>query len=727
MKDRTVSRILLVLFMLLISSPAWASQDFSLLGRLASGPCNDVTISGNTAYYGNGGFIEIVDLTSPDHPIPLGRALLPSQPLGLAIKDHYVFAACGQDGLRIVDALDPINAIEVGACDTPGSAMDVYVSGQTAYVADKLSGLAIIDVSDPKIPVEVGRFQDPDFSDIVSVCVEDDIAFLSANSWYMENTTVVHVVDVSDPADLKYLGYIPSYGYAGNLTIDSDRLYYMYYDGLAVYDISKVTDPVLVCTCNVQGHQGHGVAVSGDLAYVTDKQGSLSVIDLSLQTAATEINVFPTEGGALDLAVLGDYVLVAGGNTGLRIIDVQDPGVVVETGYLATAASTWGVTFAGDLALVAKSNDGLQVVDMSDPTMPTVLGACDFPEQAYDVVHQDSLAYVANGRDGLRIVGFSDPTSPEMIGYWPTEMMVLDLAVSGDYAYLADFAHDLQVIDISDPTAPVRVGQWSSSGRLYGIDLVGNLAYVTDYQEGLRIIDVGDPTEPVEIGFWESPGCVLGLDVVGNYAYVADMFEGLRVVNIEDPSTPYEVGFYAGLEGWDQSVAVVDGYAFLTSHEGAVQMLDVSDPSTPKWISTFDTGGYTRDVAVSESDDRLTVMLADGPLGVWVLGVDLGMTTVPAAGLPSFINLAQNYPNPFNPATAIEFELKRATDVSLTVFDLSGRRVKGLVQAEQRSAGRHSVSWYGCDDLGRSMPSGLYLYRLQAGSDVQTRTMTLVR
>jgi len=84
-------------------------------------------------------------------------------------------------------------------------------------------------------------------------------------------------------------------------------------------------------------------------------------------------------------------------------------------------------------------------------------------------------------------------------------------------------------------------------------------------------------------------------------------------------------------------------------------------------------------------------------------------------------------PNPFNPATVIAWELARPGRVSLTVYDMSGRLVKRLVTGESRDAGRHQVTWRGEDESGRGMPSGVYLYRLEAGDTVKTRRMSLVR
>jgi uncharacterized membrane protein len=100
----------------------------------------------------------------------------------------------------------------------------------------------------------------------------------------------------------------------------------------------------------------------------------------------------------------------------------------------------------------------------------------------------------------------------------------------------------------------------------------------------------------------------------------------------------------------------------------------------------------------------------------------------PAAGtLPDGFSLAQNYPNPFNPATRIAFTLPQAARVTVDVLNILGQRVIRLTDSEPRSAGRHEVEWDGRSESGRRVASGPYLYRIQAGDQVQTRKMLLLK
>jgi hypothetical protein len=88
--------------------------------------------------------------------------------------------------------------------------------------------------------------------------------------------------------------------------------------------------------------------------------------------------------------------------------------------------------------------------------------------------------------------------------------------------------------------------------------------------------------------------------------------------------------------------------------------------------------------------------------------------------------LYQNSPNPFNPSTVIRYEIPEAVTVMVKVFNTNGQEVRTLVNGLQ-PAGAHQISWDGRDAKGESVPSGLYLYRLQTGTHVETRRMLLVR
>ena len=85
-----------------------------------------------------------------------------------------------------------------------------------------------------------------------------------------------------------------------------------------------------------------------------------------------------------------------------------------------------------------------------------------------------------------------------------------------------------------------------------------------------------------------------------------------------------------------------------------------------------------------------------------------------------------NYPNPFNPTTTISFSLEEKAQVSLTIFNQRGQKVRELLN-EQMPAGNHHLIWNGTDDNGNGVGSGIYYYRMKSGKYSSTRKMIIMR
>jgi hypothetical protein len=103
---------------------------------------------------------------------------------------------------------------------------------------------------------------------------------------------------------------------------------------------------------------------------------------------------------------------------------------------------------------------------------------------------------------------------------------------------------------------------------------------------------------------------------------------------------------------------------------------------------------------------------------------DIAGTDTPKA--PDVSYLSQNYPNPFNPMTRIGFGLSASGPLSLRIYDATGRLIRVLLDG-RRAAGIYTEVWDGRDEGGQSVSSGVYFYRLDAGSFRQTRKMIILQ
>jgi hypothetical protein len=95
-------------------------------------------------------------------------------------------------------------------------------------------------------------------------------------------------------------------------------------------------------------------------------------------------------------------------------------------------------------------------------------------------------------------------------------------------------------------------------------------------------------------------------------------------------------------------------------------------------------------------------------------------------GIPTEFALHENYPNPFNPTTTLRFDLPQVSDLTLTIYNMLGQKVRTF-NYQNTSAGYHSVTWDATNDLGQQVGAGVYLYQLQTKDFVKTRKMVLLK
>ncbi len=110
-----------------------------------------------------------------------------------------------------------------------------------------------------------------------------------------------------------------------------------------------------------------------------------------------------------------------------------------------------------------------------------------------------------------------------------------------------------------------------------------------------------------------------------------------------------------------------------------------------------------------------------GMTGSFTASGSTGVNSIQNSINPYYFKLSQNYPNPFNPITVISYQLSVISDVKLSVYDVLGREIAVLINNRQ-NAGIHTTQWN-----AQNFPSGVYFYRLQAGSFTETKKLILLK
>lgn len=160
---------------------------------------------------------------------------------------------------------------------------------------------------------------------------------------------------------------------------------------------------------------------------------------------------------------------------------------------------------------------------------------------------------------------------------------------------------------------------------------------------------------------------------------------------------------------------------------GSVEILDAAPNYTP-----FALGIEYANTELIPDNVVITVIISnsgDTHIGSEFKLDDLALSMTPTSvaaasgNLPSSTVLHQNYPNPFNPSTTIVFSLLQNSEVTLTIYDVSGKVVDKLINRQNMAAGFHAIPW----KPSTILTSGVYFYTLEAGAFSQSKRMLFIK
>ncbi|MFC1553873.1 S8 family serine peptidase [candidate division KSB1 bacterium] len=174
------------------------------------------------------------------------------------------------------------------------------------------------------------------------------------------------------------------------------------------------------------------------------------------------------------------------------------------------------------------------------------------------------------------------------------------------------------------------------------------------------------------------------------------------IVSVTGGKSPYSYIWYQSddIEGpnWEE---------VSTSTGATIELDEIFEANVPEFFALR--------VMVTDDDDSTDY----GVIGISTYGGGGGGKV--SAKIPTMFELEQNFPNPFNPVTTIRFKLPQSSEVVLTVYDATGKEVARLVDGYV-PAGYHNVQWD-----ATNFASGMYIYRIQAGSFNAIKRMTLIK
>jgi hypothetical protein len=693
-------------------------------------------------------------------------SLLWTQPHDVTVEGDYAYCAY-QSGLIILDVSDPTNPQFMSRTYCLGIGWSIDVSGDYVFLVDEWAGVQVINIADPANPFIVTRIETSD--DARGIVVEDGLAYVG-DQYHGD----IVILDVSDPTSPQIISTSEAWGNSEALVKAGDCLYVAgAYQGMDIIDVSDPENPIhmpLADMCPTSF-----VAVSGNYLYVNTACGGsndeldyrLRIYDVTDPSAPILLSVFEDFIGN----VWSDMIIVDGvlymneydddHNNTLLLLDLSDPANPVRSGTLPIEFKAISFNREGNLLYSAKSGGtgGMAVIDVTDPFSPALIGDWTEAVGTFKAARRDNYLFVTDTGFGLRVVDVTNPSAPEIVANLAVEGSFTAIELTGDYAFLSMFDRGFQIINIADPQSPFLVTGLDSS--VYGFDISGHFLYVTGGYDGLKIYDIGNPAKAVQIGHLTEIDYCWGVTISGDYAYLSCGSRGCSIVDVTDPTLPVLRGNIDFGYSFLKYIAASGTYIYIASRDYDLIIIDASDPDAPEYLGSYelDYSPYS----VKRIDNRLYVPTYLSTLNDAALAVlDITDPASPAllaieqtAGMCSDICVDHQHlylicsslqvmgfhysaveEPPFGPTgdvyevqvpgligqTAdIQFSLRHAMDLDLSIHDLTGRRQATLFDGVG-AEGDHQIQWNAVD-----VPSGVYFVRIRTGDQIVSKQVSIIK
>lgn len=278
------------------------------------------------------------------------------------------------------------------------------------------------------------------------------------------------------------------------------------------------------------GNAPFDVQLSGNLAFVSDYYGGLSVFDVSNASEPILLDNLP-----LPLAhyfhVVENFAFVACWDSGLKIINVTNPTNLTEVGSYNDGVEVGSTFVSNDVAIVGKTDGGVLILNVSDLTNPQKLSQYNATGMPNVCAIRENIAFVTYWeQSGSRIVflNITNPVTPVFIGQYANVVEIYDFKLNEDILITANSISGIYFVNISNLTNPIEIAQIDTSSQAYGVDSIDDYVFVGD-SNTLEVIGFSDFTNLQVIGSFDDTGASQKLQIVDDLVYVVNYPKGLVI------------------------------------------------------------------------------------------------------------------------------------------------------------------------------------------------------
>ncbi len=252
--------------------------------------------------------------------------------------------------------------------------------------------------------------------------------------------------------------------------------------GLTVFDVSEITAPTLIGSYPERtGNIGrfYRVELGAGVVFATHRDQGLTVFDVTDPEAPAVIGSFGP-AGLEGMALVGDVLYVTDLFGGLYTADVSDPTSPALLDEISGLGTPWDIVVSGDVGYISDGQLGVVPVDLSDPTAPRLGDPVDVGGGVQDIAVSGGALYAAAGGVGIAVLDLSDPLRPSLVTTLDYAGSVQSVAVQDDVLWAVD-QEDVIAVDIRAPLDPIPLGTSTTTEFAMHVGAGDGVAWVGDW------------------------------------------------------------------------------------------------------------------------------------------------------------------------------------------------------------------------------------------------------
>ncbi len=639
----------------------------------------------------------------------LGAAMTGMRPVVDMTISSFLYVAMSNASLRVYSLSSAENPTLIQSLALPvHHAERLSLDGENLVAAGD-DGLLVINISNPTWPAIVGTH---DFSgDTRDLAVRNELAIVGQ----MDQS---RLIDYSETNNIQETAFLPDTG-EGVLITSNNQVWLGWeacaaYGGMRIFDITDPAAPVWLHD-EIDGFMG----------------GPRTMVEHQGLVYATE-----------------HFGWCAGEWAGFHVFQLGTLPLMEPLASLEETGSAGMLRYGNRLDLATP--DGLVSWDLSNPSVPQGIQVFD-PDHGYYIPQEDAGLIVsvrwANGTPPYEFQVLTRNTDGnfELRGSIPLNYTPRDLALSGPLALISlAESHGAWALDVSNPDNPVILAHLFDGEDVGTMALYGDLAAISvDYSTGLY--DLSEITDPILLSSlfpsWpNSPTYPSLVEQQGRLFLLASVREGggsayvgglAQAIEVTDPTAPEILFSLRQLTRQTLGPVTLQGDLLVVpsvEHLSLYSWPSLDEPA--EFVGRVSLPGDSPYYSITRAEIMGNCIAAqrwNDPITVWPLPV--GSLSGINEDTPVAVNESPTmwaYPNPFNPTCEINFSLPAAGLVSVEVFDVQGRLVRTLLQANV-NAGPHVLNWNGQDRNGQPVAAGVYLARVHGAEFSASVKLTLAK